>query len=57
VDGSRKVIHPDELVWENGRPRVKTEEEKSDELNLSQTEKEPNPANSFQRGTWTITIS
>ena len=59
VDGSRRVIHPDELVWENGRPRIKTEEEKlAENAQHDGNQSDPPSANgSFRQGPWTITIS
>lgn len=59
VDGNRRVIHPDELVWENGRPRIKTEEEKLAENSLPENQQSEHTSakGSFRQGPWTITIS
>lgn len=55
IDASRRVIHPSELVWENGKPRLKTEEEKEAEAQGNPSEKQV--PGTFRQGPWTITIS
>ena len=57
IDAQRRVIPPEDLIWENGRPRLKSQEEKETE-NLPE-----NPVNSdselnrsFRHGLWTITF-
>ena len=62
VDGNRKLIHPDDLIWENGKPRIRTDEEKELEENPD-TIKPENPhldqaaSKTFRHGPWTWTIS
>jgi len=60
VDMNKNVIPPDRLIWENGSPRIKTEEE----INLEKMEKEdPNPPQKTNNrsgitdGYWTYHIS
>ena len=33
LDAQRNILHPDQIVWENGRPQIKTEEEELFEAN------------------------
>lgn len=55
VDSRKNVIHPNDLIWENGRPRLKTEEEKWREENPTEVEEsEPHkPSGGFTDGYWT----
>jgi len=60
VDSNRNVIHPEMLVWENGKPRLKTGEELNPQESAG-PEQDPVPEKenkrSFTQGGWTITIS
>lgn len=56
VDSRKNVIHPNDLVWENGKPRLKTEEEKWLEENPGMdlpSQKQVNTSNGFSDGYWT----
>jgi hypothetical protein len=61
VDAQRNVLDPNELVWENGKPRLKTEEERNPEPLPENPETNPDPKplpkNSFSDGRWTWNIS
>ena len=55
IDASRKVIPPEDLIWENGQPRIKTEEEKQ-EIHPEAENQKTQPGSSFRQGPWTFTI-
>jgi membrane associated rhomboid family serine protease len=55
IDARRNVIPPEDLVWENGQPRIKTEEEKQ-EIHMEPENQKPQSVPSFRQGPWTITI-
>ena len=60
LDAQRNVIHPDDLVWENGRPYLKPKEEDlTSQINANET---PQPIenlkpNGFYNGKWFVSIS
>jgi len=60
LDVQRNVIHPDDLIWENGKPYLKPKEE---EIVEGKAENEPleiveNPKpKGFQNGQWYISTS
>ena len=60
LDAQRNVIHPDDLIWENGRPYIKPQEEAIAE---NQQETEPIPPienlkpKGFNNGGWYISVS
>lgn len=60
LDAQRNVIHPDDLIWENGRPYVKPQEEAIPK-NQQETESIPpieNPKpKGFNNGGWYISVS
>ena len=59
LDAQRNIIHPDDLIWENGRPHLKPKEE----ITEVQTETEliipiENPVpKGFQSGGWYVSVS
>lgn len=62
VDGNRNVIHPDDLIWEHGKPRIRTDEEKEEDDNAEKITPESahsvqQTAKTFRHGPWTWTIS
>jgi len=66
VDRHRRVIHPDELIWENGRPFFKPKEEITSESAVAETvaerpTEEDLPAQpgttTYTQGMWTITLT
>ena len=57
IDSNRQVIHPDDLVWENGKPRLRTDEEKLSSNELNSEAPQTNQVASYRQGPWTITIS
>jgi membrane associated rhomboid family serine protease len=57
IDAHRRVIHPEDLIWENGKPRLRTEEEKEIRNQADSETAQTNQPGSYRQGPWTITIS
>lgn len=60
VDANKNIVHPEMLVWENGKPRLKTPEELNPPESSDpepDTLPEPRKTTSFTQGGWTIHVS
>jgi membrane associated rhomboid family serine protease len=60
LDENRKIIHPEDLIWENGRPRRKPlpeENQNPDPSGTPESPGPPKPEKGFSDGYWTWTIS
>jgi membrane associated rhomboid family serine protease len=61
VDAHKRVLDPNDLVWENGKPRLKTEEELNPNPPQETPETDPNASQArktgFSDGRWTWNIS
>ncbi len=58
IDANRRIIPREDIIWENGKPRIRTEEEKMPESNPENIPPtESSVGSTYRNGPWTITIS
>ena len=58
IDANRRIIPPEDILWENGKPRLKTAEEKETPDTAADSRKQESSSSpeTFRQGLWTITI-